>query len=77
MIRNFERRLEAVNRILHSGKSGLRVCFADGTAVTVPAGKAIDLVKERATAIDRVEDTGQNGMLADLLTGLCAGGGAE
>lgn len=78
MIKNLDGRLAAVERYLHREKSSLRIVFVDGEEIVVSAGKAICIVKEQGAGIARVENVeGQNGMLADLLTGLCGGDDEE
>ena len=72
MTRNIASRLERFERYLNQARPSLRIYFKDGTTTTADAGRAIDLIKAQAPAIDRVEDCqGGNGMLADLLTGIC------
>ena len=72
MIKDIASRLERLEKYLNRAKPSLRIYFKDGTTTTADAGAAIDLIKAQAPAIDSVEDCqGANGMLADLLTGIC------
>lgn len=72
MIRDITSRIDRLEKYLNRAKPSLRIYFKDGTTATADAGTAIDIIKAQSPAIDRVEDSrGANGMLADLLTGIC------
>lgn len=65
-------RLEAVEQLLGRDKPALLITYKDGHRATMSAGEAIELIKEAGATVAKVEDVrGANGMIADLLTGLC------
>lgn len=72
MIRDISSRLDRLEKYLNRERPSLRIYFKDGTTATVDAGQAIDILNERPATVAKVEDIlGANGMLADLLTGIC------
>ena len=72
MFYNHLRQMVRAARNKGSTEPRLKITFADGRTITTDAGTAIDIIKERPATVVKVADCqGTNGMLSDLLTGIC------